>query len=542
MNSNQGAANGAWRLLDTGVRTAAENMALDDVILTARSKGLVPDSVRFLQFSPRCALVGYHQDVEQEIRVDWCRENGVDISRRITGGGALFWDESQIGWEVIASQAHPSIPSSIVGLYPRLCSAVVSALRKLGIEASFRPRNDIEVRGRKISGTGGTDLGGAFLFQGTLLVDFDVDSMLRALRIPTEKLKDKEIESVKDRVTCIRWELGRTPSSCEIKKLLAAAFEETLGIRLTPGDLAPEEEMLLAERLPFFLSDDWVRKLRRKPRSRMELRSIRKARGGLIRVSLVLDRQASRIKSAFITGDFFAHPRRAIYDLEAELKDARADPAAIAGLVEGFFARHRAEIPGVSPRDIADAVTEALEKARLPGMGIPAREVNSVFTVNGSFEEVMSALESSSRARPVALLLPYCAKRVGCAYRHREGCASCGRCSAGEAHAMAREMGFHPVTIQSYEMLEETLEKLKAQGATAFVGSCCEAFFAKHREDFDRIGLAGVLVDVENSTCYDLGKELEAHRGLFDNETQLKIPLIRKVLEVVRAFASEACS
>ena len=65
--------------------------------------------------------------------------------------------------------------------------------------------------GRKISGTGGTELSGAILFQGTVLVDFDVDEMLRALRIPTEKLQDKEIESVKERVTCLKWELGRTP-------------------------------------------------------------------------------------------------------------------------------------------------------------------------------------------------------------------------------------------------------------------------------------------------------------------------------------------
>lgn len=532
-----------WRLLNTGVRTAAENMALDDVILTARSKGLVPDTVRFLQFSPRCALVGYHQDVEQEIRVDWCRESGVDLNRRITGGGALFWDETQIGWEVIASRGHPSIPASLPELYAKLCSATVSALQALGIEACFRPRNDIEVRGRKISGTGGTELGGAFLFQGTLLVDFDVDSMLRALRIPTEKLKDKEIESVKDRVTCIRWELGRTPPACEIKALLAAAFEETLGVRLLPGSLAPEEEALLARRLPFFLSDDWVKKLRQKPRSRVELRSIRKARGGLIRVSLVLDGQASRIKSAFITGDFFAHPQRVIYDLEAELKDARAEPSAIRRAVEGFFfQRSNAEIPGVSPRDIADAVADALEKARLPRLGIPAPQVNSVFAVNGSFEQVLGTLHGSSRVSPVAFLLPYCAKRIGCAYRYREGCAACGRCSAGAAYTMAREMGFDPVTIQNYEMLEQTLEDLKAQGAAAFVGSCCEAFLAKHKDDFDRIGLPGILIDVESSTCYDLGKEREAHRGAFDNETQLKIPLVRRVLEVIRGFASEACS
>src|SRR3990170_1984073 len=122
-------------------------------------------------------------------------------------------------------------------------------LRHLGIRATFRPRNDIEIQGRKISGTGGTELSGAILFQGTLFVDFDVDEMLRALRIPTEKLQDKEIDSVKERVTCLRWELGRTPSLATIKDSLIKGFQETFGVHFNPGPLTPNEETLLREKL-----------------------------------------------------------------------------------------------------------------------------------------------------------------------------------------------------------------------------------------------------------------------------------------------------
>ena len=93
-----------WRLLDTGPRPAPENMALDEVVLTARSRDAVPNTLRFLQFSPRCTLVGYHQAVEQEIRIPYCHEHGIEINRRPTGGGGLFCDESQLGWEVFASQ------------------------------------------------------------------------------------------------------------------------------------------------------------------------------------------------------------------------------------------------------------------------------------------------------------------------------------------------------------------------------------------------------------------------------------------------------
>jgi lipoate-protein ligase A len=201
-----------WRLLDTGPCPAAENMALDEAILTARSRNLVPNTLRFLQFRPRCTLVGYHQAVEQEIRVEYCHAHGIEVNRRITGGGALFWDESQLGWEIYAPVDHPHLPRRPDDLYACLCQSAVAGLERLGVRAAFRPKNDIEVDGRKISGTGGTEIDGAFLFQGTLLVDFDVDTMLRALRIPTEKLKDKEVASLRERVTCLAWELGYVPS------------------------------------------------------------------------------------------------------------------------------------------------------------------------------------------------------------------------------------------------------------------------------------------------------------------------------------------
>ena len=87
-----------------------------------------------------------------------------------------------------------------------------------------------------------------------------------------------------------------------------------------------------------------------------------------------------------------------------------------------------------------------------------------------------------------------------------------------------------PVSIQSYENLEEMLQALRDGGAEAFVGSCCEPFYAKHRDDFERIGLPGILVDVDSSTCYDLGKEEDAYAGRYENQTALKLDLIERVV------------
>ncbi len=521
-----------WRLLDTGPRPAAENMALDEAILEARSRNIVPNTLRFLQFRPHCTLVGYHQAVEQEVRLDFCRARGIEINRRITGGGALFWDESQLGWELYAPVDHPRLPRRPEDLYACLCQGVVRGLEQLGVRAAFRPQNDVEVDGRKISGTGGTEMNGAFLFQGTLLVDFDVDLMLRALRIPTEKLKDKEVNSVKERVTCLAWELSHTPSLPAIKAALATGFSETLGVEFTPGPLTEAERHLLSEKLPRFRSEVWVHGLRRPLADRQELRALYKAPGGLIRASLAVDLPARRIRMALLTGDFFVYPRRAIFDLEARLKGTAAEPEAVRRIVEGFFAATDVRTPGVTCDDFVQTLQEALVKlefaldGRAGHWGVDLTEANHLYTV----------VNPLSRLPPPShLLLPYCAKPPECEYRYREGCARCGLCDIGDAYELAKTYDLVPITIQNYENLEDVLSDCRRQGAPAFVGSCCEAFYAKHRADFERIGLPGVLIDLDSSTCYDLGREQQAYRGEYENQTRLRMGLLRKV--VARAVA-----
>lgn len=99
-----------WRLLDTGPRTAAENMALDEVLLELKSRGKIPNTLRFLQFSHPAVLVGHHQSVEEEARLDYCQAQGIEINRRLTGGGALYWGKAEIGWEIFIPKNDPRVP------------------------------------------------------------------------------------------------------------------------------------------------------------------------------------------------------------------------------------------------------------------------------------------------------------------------------------------------------------------------------------------------------------------------------------------------
>ncbi|MHA1927025.1 MAG: lipoyl protein ligase domain-containing protein [Candidatus Thorarchaeota archaeon] len=518
-----------WRLLDTGVLNAAQNMALDDAILECRADDLTPNTLRFLQFDPSAVLVGFHQSVSQETRSDYCKRNGVDINRRITGGGAILFTPTCLGWELFADKATPGISGlkrdldKLAGL---VCSGTVAGLKRLGVDAEFRPKNDIEVNGRKISGTGGTERFDAFMYQGTLLIDFDVDLMLRSLRIPLEKLKDKEVDSVKERVTCLKWELGYVPPLDEIKSAMVAGFEEVLDIEFEPRGLFPEEQEMYEKQLPYFESAEWIQLVTPPEGHSGQVTAVRKTPGGLIRVSLQLNLIGNFIVSSYITGDFQVFPQRAILDLEAKLKDIPSDEDSIRTAVTSFFDETGAQIFGVTPDELVQLMLEATKKTAFSIIGISLEDANHLMTVNFMPDEVLEQDYDY-------LLLPYCAKLIDCEYRKTEGCDVCGACSISDVYDYAKKLGIPVRTIQTYEHLIETIEEFEEKGARGYIGSCCEAFYNKHHADFLDTKVPGLLIDIDSSTCYELGEEQEAYIGDFEGQTHLKLDLLMRLLKAL---------
>ena len=510
-----------WRLLDTGSLSAAENIALDAALLEAKSKGISKNTIRFLQFNPPCALIGFHQTIEHEIRTDFCRENGIDINRRITGGGAIYFDTTQLGWEVIASRRDFG-NINIQELTKRVCDAAASGLKRLGINAEFRPRNDIEVNGKKISGTGGVFDGDAFLYQGTILIDFDAEAMLKALRIPIEKLTAKGLNSAKERVTSIKGELGYIPSLDKIKDALIAGFAEAFFIKLEKDGLTGEELSSYNEKIGYFKSKKWIYSVQEPSDKMQTLSSVYKRAGGLIRVNLKVDVQRQIVRLALITGDFFINPPRFVLDLEAALKDAAVESAI--AIAERFFDEKMPEMLQLTKYDFIDAIRLAVEKLDYLKYGMSVSEAGSVFLAGKSLNESLKKVG--------ALLLPYCAKPPECDYRNIDGCSKCGLCSVGDAYKMAEEKGLKPITITNYEHLKNTLHSLKEDGVKSYIGCCCESFFIKRQEAFADAGIPGVLIDIENKTCYELKKEKDAYKGDFQEKTELKTDLLKKLLEI----------
>jgi lipoate-protein ligase A len=246
-----------WRLLQTGFNTAFANMAIDRAILVANSDGKVPSTVRFYGWVPPAISIGYFQGLTEEVDLDACKKFGVDCVRRITGGGAVFHDK-ELTYSIVIPESHPEIPKNIINSYGRICGAIMKGLQNLGIESEYAPINDIITGGKKISGNAQTRKLGTVLQHGTVLMDVDVDKMFSLLKVPNEKIKDKLIKDVKQRVTSIKHILGKDIFFEEVAEAMKKGFEIEFNVELVEGKLSKEEAALAKKfEKECFSSKDW---------------------------------------------------------------------------------------------------------------------------------------------------------------------------------------------------------------------------------------------------------------------------------------------
>ncbi len=221
-----------WRLLRLE-GDAALNMAVDEALLRSR----IP-TVRFYRFKPSAVTIGYFQRVESSVNLKEAEMLGVSVVRRITGGGAVYHDERG---ELTYSVAGPLdlFPKDVRQSFRYLCEGVMGVVRRFGLEPQFAGVNDVLIGGRKVSGSAQTREGGALLQHGTIMYDTDLETLARLISPPREKLSDKGLGSVLERVTTISKELGRDVRFEEVLKAAIDSFS-FLG-EMGEGDLTEEE-------------------------------------------------------------------------------------------------------------------------------------------------------------------------------------------------------------------------------------------------------------------------------------------------------------
>jgi len=197
------------------------NMALDEAVSNGIRNFTSPPTIRFYGWRPSAVSIGRFQRLQDEVDVKHCKELGVDVVRRRTGGGAVFHDsDGEVTYSLIAPEN--AMPKDINAAYQEICGYIVSALASLGVSSKFAPINDILVDGKKISGSAQSRRDSVFLQHGTLLLDANIEKMYSVLRISDLKNSGRNLASAKERVTNLK--AHSNASGQEVLSALEASF------------------------------------------------------------------------------------------------------------------------------------------------------------------------------------------------------------------------------------------------------------------------------------------------------------------------------
>lgn len=254
-----------WRLINSGLHPAAMNMAIDEAIMLAHSKGEVPPTLRFYGWQPAAVSLGYFQQERAAIDEQECSRLGVDIVRRLTGGRAVLHDE-ELTYSIVVQENNPSIPATISASYRYLSKGLLAGLLQLGIKAHMSmPREaygkidrkktaasspacfdapshyELTYEGRKLIGSAQVRKYGVVLQHGSILLQFSPEKTAAVLRAGSLEQKQAMAKILSCRATSLTEIMGRSIKREEVYNAMAKALAVSLEADLEEGCLSETE-------------------------------------------------------------------------------------------------------------------------------------------------------------------------------------------------------------------------------------------------------------------------------------------------------------
>lgn len=246
-----------WRIINEGEYSEAMHHALDEVLTEKMDNGEMRPTLRFWHRPHTSIPMGRFQSYHDEVEHEFIEDNDIEVVRRITGGGAMFSEPGKVitySIYIPKDQVNENIEES----YRELDEFAVNALKDLGVEAEYRPLNDIEHPEGKLGGAAQIRKQNAVLHHTMMSYDLDTRKMLKALRIGKEKVSDKAIESAEKRVARISDHVDHSR-----EKVIQALIEGFTEDKNWEESSLTEEEIEEAEELAEvkFRSEEWNKKL-----------------------------------------------------------------------------------------------------------------------------------------------------------------------------------------------------------------------------------------------------------------------------------------
>ena len=189
--------------------------------------------------------MGRFQKIDDVVYVDSCRKHGVDVVRRISGGGTVFHDsEDEVTYSVVARKA--DLGQDVIEVYERIYGGIAEALNSIGVIAGFEEGNtrncpNLTINGKKVSGSSQCHKKGVVLQHGTLLLDVDLKKMFTFLRVQLSENCFETLQTAEKKITSLKKELGREISRKRIERAVVESLEKRLGVRFVEGSLTSQE-------------------------------------------------------------------------------------------------------------------------------------------------------------------------------------------------------------------------------------------------------------------------------------------------------------
>jgi lipoate-protein ligase A len=250
------------RFIDAGTVSGLRSQTIYHGLGYAQ-KPETPDTIVLATPGTPYMCIGFFQDLENELDINYCRTKGLPVIRRETGGGAVYIDQGQLFVQWIFQQS--SLPRRVDQRFQLFVKPLIETYKFFGINAYYHPINDVHVDGKKIVGTGAGTIGEGEVVTGNFLFDFNYDTMIEAINVPTDDFRAAVRRNLSAYLTTFKQELEEVPERSEVIKIYRQKCEEILGLGTDLGSFTDEELRQMEVLEEKFVEKDWLYQTKRKP-------------------------------------------------------------------------------------------------------------------------------------------------------------------------------------------------------------------------------------------------------------------------------------
>ncbi|MBC2364389.1 lipoate--protein ligase [Listeria booriae] len=308
------------------VKDPTINLAVEEFILTELD---LDEPVLLFYINQPSIIIGRNQNTIEEINTEYVAKNNIKVVRRLSGGGAVYHDEGNLNFSFITKDDGDSFHN-----FAKFTQPIVEALKKQGVNAELKGRNDLLIDGFKVSGNAQFATKGKMFSHGTLMLDLNLDNVVASLKVRKDKIESKGIKSVRSRVANISEFMEQKMTTEEFRDLLLLDLFDVENVKdvkeyvLTVADW--EKIHAISEKR----YNNWDWNYGKSPKFNLE-RTKRFPVGG---IDVRLDVVKSVIADVKIFGDFFGVGD--VTEIEDKLRGVNYDRKAIETALQGVDIKH----------------------------------------------------------------------------------------------------------------------------------------------------------------------------------------------------------